>query len=99
MVAPSRFSHVVLNTQQLKKMIGWYGTVLNAHIVLDAGSAVYMTYDNEHHRLALFDTSFGLPDSVPNVPTSEPAVFELKDGWTVPDVFAVLTGPDVGLSH
>jgi catechol-2,3-dioxygenase len=31
----------------------WYRTLLNARIVFDDGQLCFMTYDDEHHRLAL----------------------------------------------
>jgi catechol 2,3-dioxygenase-like lactoylglutathione lyase family enzyme len=100
MPGPSKFSHVVLNTPQLRAMVDWYRTVLGAHIVHDAGAAVYMTYDDEHHRLALVDSTFGRPaDSKPAAPAGEPIVFDPDSAWTVADFYAVLAGPDVGLSH
>jgi hypothetical protein len=34
-------------------MRDWYKTVLNARIVFDDGSLCFLTYDDEHHRLAI----------------------------------------------
>lgn len=53
-IAPKKLSHVGIRTTRLKEMRDWYKTVLNAEIrkELPAGM-VFMTYDDEHHRLVL----------------------------------------------
>src|SRR2546425_9020256 len=42
----------VIGTPGLKEMVEWYQTVLNAEIVREFPRAVFMTYDEEHRRLA-----------------------------------------------
>jgi len=51
-IRPKKFSHTVIRTTRLKEMVGWYQTVLNAEIVREFPHLVFMTYDEEHHRLA-----------------------------------------------
>jgi hypothetical protein len=34
-------------------MVGWYKTVLNAEVLYQNDFLVFMTYDEEHHRIAL----------------------------------------------
>jgi catechol-2,3-dioxygenase len=36
-------------------MRAWYQTLLNARIVFDNGHLCFLTYDDEHHRLALIN--------------------------------------------
>ena len=52
-VSPALFAHFVVRTSNLEAMRTWYKTVLNARIVHDNGTLCFMTYDDEHHRLAL----------------------------------------------
>ncbi len=52
-IVPSKFAHAVLRTTQLKTMVEWYKTVLNAEIVYENAMLAFMTYDDEHHRLAI----------------------------------------------
>lgn len=54
-VAPSLFAHVVLRTSQAAAMKAWYATVLNARVVHDNGMLCFLTYDEEHHRIALIN--------------------------------------------
>lgn len=57
-VSPTLFAHVVLQTSNLPAMRDWYLSVLNARVVHDNGMLCFMTYDDEHHRVALLN----LPD-------------------------------------
>ena len=52
-VRPAIFAHFVLRTSSLDAMRHWYRTVLSADVVFDDGRICFMTYDDEHHRLAL----------------------------------------------
>ncbi len=51
--APARFSHAVLRTTRLKEMVQWYKTVLNAQVLYQSDLIAFLTYDEEHHRIAL----------------------------------------------
>lgn len=48
-----RLSHLVLQTGQLPAMRGWYLTVLGARVIYENPVTCFMTFDEEHHRLAL----------------------------------------------
>jgi catechol-2,3-dioxygenase len=52
-VSPAKLSHAVLRTTRLKQMVEWYRTVLNAEVLYQNDFLVFMTYDEEHHRIAL----------------------------------------------
>ena len=52
-VRPTKFAHAVLGTKQFKTMVDWYTTVLEAEIVHSNEMLAFMTYDDEHHRLAI----------------------------------------------
>lgn len=54
-ISPDIFAHFVLRTSNLPAMRAWYQTVLNARIVHDNGTICFITYDEEHHRLALIN--------------------------------------------
>jgi len=53
-ISPARLSHAVLRTTRLEEMTKWYGTVLNAQVLYQSDFAAFMSYDEEHHRIALF---------------------------------------------
>ncbi|MGV9853238.1 VOC family protein [Streptomyces sp. NPDC003442] len=46
-------AHVVLQTSRLAEMRNWYNTVLEAHTVHEGHGLCFLTFDDEHHRLAL----------------------------------------------
>jgi len=53
-IAPRKLSHVGIRTTRLAEMRDWYKTVLNAEIRKELPHGmVFMTYDDEHHRLVL----------------------------------------------
>lgn len=65
-IAPAKFAHAVLRTTRLKEMSEWYRTVLGARVVFETPMLVFMTYDDEHHRLALA----AFPGTVERTPRS-----------------------------
>src|SRR5271155_4013982 len=82
---PKKFSHAVLKTYDVKRLREWYCTVLGAHVVYEQlPYSSYITYDDEHHRLA-----FGL---IPGEPMDQisrsPSVTHL--GFTFSDIRTLL---------
>lgn len=51
--APHKFAHVVFKTPRPQQMIDWYGHVLDAVVVFEDKRVAFLTYDNEHHRVAM----------------------------------------------
>ena len=56
LIKPAKFAHFVLRVRNLQESIGWYQTVLGMEMVHRAEKIAFMTYDDEHHRLALAET-------------------------------------------
>ena len=52
MTATPKFAHVVFQTSQHKEMIDWYCAVLDAHVVYEDDGLGFITFDEEHHRVA-----------------------------------------------
>ena len=52
-IAPSLFAHFVLRSSNMPAMVDWYSTVLNMHVVKRNDFICFLTYDEEHHRLAI----------------------------------------------
>ena len=55
MTVVPKLAHVVLQTGQLPVMRDWYRTVLGAHIVYENAMTCFLTFDEEHHRIALVE--------------------------------------------
>jgi len=61
MISPVRLAHIVFRTNQLQAMIDWYCAVLGAHVVFADARIAFLTYDEEHHRIALIATETFAP--------------------------------------
>jgi catechol-2,3-dioxygenase len=53
MAATPKLAHIVLMTNRLQAMRDWYMRVLTAHVVYENPGLCFLTFDDEHHRLAL----------------------------------------------
>ena len=62
---PIRFAHVVFRTARFDEMRRWYETVLGAQVVMGNPMIAFLTYDDEHHRIALLHVP-GAPDRSPD---------------------------------
>ena len=49
----AKFAHFVLRAKDLNKSVAWYKTVLGLDVQHQNPMLVFMTYDDEHHRLAI----------------------------------------------
>jgi catechol-2,3-dioxygenase len=67
-VTPKKFAHAVLRTRgRFDEMVEWYQTVLNARVVAQAAHMTFLTYDDEHHRIAIVE----VPQANPRDPNAE----------------------------
>lgn len=51
--APAKLAHVVVKTPRPVKILDWYCTVLDGVVVFRDKRVGFMTYDEEHHRVAV----------------------------------------------
>jgi catechol-2,3-dioxygenase len=65
-LSPSLLAHVVLRTASLERMVNFYTTFLGGTITYGNDVISFITYDEEHHRVALI----GIPSTGPKVQTS-----------------------------
>lgn len=52
-VVPKQLAHIVRRTSRFDEMLAWYQTVLGAEVVHSDGTLAFLTYDAEHHRIAI----------------------------------------------
>lgn len=64
--SPSKLAHVVLRTRNLQPMIQYYTTFLGAQVIYENDFIAFLSYDDEHHRIALIQA----PGTQAKVPTS-----------------------------
>jgi len=60
-LSPAKLAHLVLLTRDLPRMRDWYETVLQAPVTVQDPMLCFLSYDEEHHRIALA----GMPDLPP----------------------------------
>ena len=54
-VPPAKLAHFVIRTSRYEEILQWYQTVLKLHIVFKSDALAFLTYDEEHHRLAVIN--------------------------------------------
>jgi catechol 2,3-dioxygenase-like lactoylglutathione lyase family enzyme len=52
-VTPDRLAHVVLRTRQFDEVFDWWHNLLQADVVFKNGFIGFLTFDDEHHRIAV----------------------------------------------
>lgn len=61
--APAKLAHLVFKTRDKRRLMDWYATVLAARNVFENDFIGFLTYDDEHHRVAVIeDASLAPPD-------------------------------------
>lgn len=61
---PTKLAHFVVRTARHEETVRWYETVLGAHVVSGNPMLSFLTFDDEHHRIAVVHVP-GLPDAPP----------------------------------
>ncbi|KAJ5810314.1 Glyoxalase/Bleomycin resistance protein/Dihydroxybiphenyl dioxygenase [Penicillium pulvis] len=65
-LSPAKLAHVVLRTANLERMVNFYTTFLGGTVAYGNDVISFITYDDEHHRVAII----GIPTTEPKVQTS-----------------------------
>lgn len=61
-----RLAHIVFQTNQVREMRDFYMTLLEAHAVFENEAMCFITYDDEHHRVAFMNVPGGSAPKPPN---------------------------------
>lgn len=77
-VKPSKLAHVVRRTGRFDELVRWYCTVLGAEVVHSDGMLAFLTYDDEHHRIAIA-TIPGLSEQPPMAAGTDHIAFTYSD--------------------
>jgi len=76
-VRPKAFVHFVLNTSRFPEQKDFYLRFLNAWVVWECDLIGFLTYDDEHHRLAIVNIA-DLPDQKPGTSGIDHVAFSLS---------------------
>jgi catechol-2,3-dioxygenase len=61
-VAPRKLAHIVYRTHRFEEMLEWYQFVFDAHVQMQNPALAFLTYEDEHHRIALANLDVIKPD-------------------------------------
>ena len=53
MTSPVKLAHVVLQTTNVARLRDWWATVLDAEVIWQNDGLCFLSYDDEHHRIAI----------------------------------------------
>ncbi|KAF1818776.1 Glyoxalase/Bleomycin resistance protein/Dihydroxybiphenyl dioxygenase [Dissoconium aciculare CBS 342.82] len=73
-LSPIRLAHVVLRTTDIKRLVEYYTEFLGATVVYKNQFIAFLTYDEEHHRIAIIQRP-GTGEKVPNTAGLEHIAF------------------------
>lgn len=65
-VSPSKLAHFVVRTGRYAEILDWYKTVLKATSAFESEALAFLSYDDEHHRIAVLNIP-GLADQADGV--------------------------------
>ncbi|KAF5026982.1 hypothetical protein F66182_1012 [Fusarium sp. NRRL 66182] len=65
-LSPKALAHIVLRTSNYKSMTSFYKAFLGAHASFENDFLCFLTYDEEHHRIAIGN----VPGTTDKIPTS-----------------------------
>jgi catechol 2,3-dioxygenase-like lactoylglutathione lyase family enzyme len=54
-VSPSKLAHFVVRTSRYAEILDWYKTVLKATPAFESEALAFLSYDDEHHRIAVLN--------------------------------------------
>ena len=77
-IAPIKLAHIVRRTSRFDEMLKWYRTVLGADVVHSDGILAFLSYDDEHHRIAIAGIP-GLADQPPLAAGTDHVAFTHAD--------------------
>ena len=62
MAKPTQLAHVVFQTRRFDEMLNWYQTALEVDIRFKQDLLAFLSFDSEHHRIALVNLSIADPE-------------------------------------
>lgn len=85
-LVPSKLAHYVIRARRWSEMLAWYRTVFCLDTSFEAPVIAFLTYDEEHHRIALLNTAHlpgpdTLRSGIDHVAFSYRSLAELLGNW------------------
>lgn len=80
-IRPSSFAHVVYRTYQFEEMLDWYLKVFCGTVRYQNPVIAFVTYDTEHHRVALINLGLVKGASGARAPRGQPGMDHVAYGY------------------
>jgi catechol 2,3-dioxygenase-like lactoylglutathione lyase family enzyme len=80
-IRPRNFAHVVYRSYRFDDMLRWYVTVFNGKVQYQNPVIAFVTYDEEHHRVALLNLGILKGESDARAPLGQPGVDHVAYGY------------------
>lgn len=80
-IRPKSFAHVVYRTYRFQAMLDWYVTVFGGHVQYQNPVIAFVTYDEEHHRIALLNMGLIKGESDLHTPRGQPGMDHVAYGY------------------
>ena len=93
-IPPTKLAHFVRRTSRFEELVDWYRTVLAAEIVHANEMLAFLTYDDEHHRVAIVRMP-GLADLQPLAAGTDHIAFNHADLGDLLNTYARLKGEGI----
>ena len=98
-----KFAHNVFQTAQPQEMRDWYCTVLDGHVVYTDATLTFITFDEEHHRVALLHPPIQMERKSPTTAALHHSAYTFETIDDLLDRFSTLREhgirPAVCISH
>lgn len=102
-MAKPKFAHVVYQTGRPQEMREWYCKVLDGHIVYSDAMLSFITFDDEHHRVALIHPPTPIVAKTPATATMHHTAYTFANIDELLERYALLRGrgvlPAVCIAH
>jgi len=80
-IRPKTFAHVVYRTYRFQEMLDWYVKVFGGKVQYQSPVIAFVTYDDEHHRVALLNLGIVVGPSDARTPRGQPGVDHVAYGY------------------
>lgn len=80
-IRPKTFAHVVYRTYRFQEMLDWYVKVFGGTVQYQSPVIAFVTYDEEHHRIALLNLGIVKGESQERSPRGQPGMDHVAYGY------------------
>jgi catechol-2,3-dioxygenase len=102
-MAKPKFAHIVFQTGKPREMRDWYCTVLDGHVVYEDETLTFITFDEEHHRVALLHPPIPMERKSPTTAALHHSAYTFENIDDLLDRYSMLSDkgirPAVCIAH